>query len=218
MARRIAVAVLTAWAIVSAGAAHALETQFLIKRKDKVIGYHRVVAATADDGVAVSTEIAMSVKLGPIPLFRYSHANDERWRDGALLHAASRTDNNGDKSFFRAARVGDALHVKSSAFVGAARQGLVPSSWWNKAVLDADQLISTQTGEIIDITVEHLGRSAAPSGLMAEHYRIVGSVELDIWYDGHRWVGSRFVIDGETLEYELVNSPAQFARLAEFLR
>lgn len=205
-------------AAIAPAAANGFETSFLIKRNGKAIGHHRVTAVEADDSFIVRTDIAMKVKLGPIPVFRYRHEAEERWRGGALEHAVAETDRNGRETYVRATREDDRLVVESTAYDGAVGPEVQTTSWWNRQVMEAYRLLSTQTGEVISVRVERLGETLAPGGLKAEQYRVAGSVDFDIWYDGDRWVGARFVIDGEELIYERVEKLAEYAGFSELAR
>lgn len=194
-----------------------LDAKFLIKREDKVIGFHKVDVTETDEGVVVDTEIEMRVKLGFIPLFKYDHEAREVWRDGQVVSIESKTNYNGDKSSVLARREGDTLLIDGTEYKGPAPENAVPSSYWAKSLVDADALINTQTGEIIEVDVERVGETPAPHNQEAEHFRVKGTVDLDIWYDGPQWVGSQFVIDGEELIYELVASEREYAALDEYL-
>lgn len=194
-----------------------LDAKFLIKREGKVIGFHAVDVREADGAFIVDTEIEMRVKLGPIPLFKYDHTSQEVWRDGQVVSIESKTNYDGDKTYLSARRENGALLIDGSAYQGPAPADAVPSSYWAKSLVAAGAMINTQDGEIIDIDVEPLGLTRAPHDREAEHYRVTGTVGLDIWYDGPQWVGSQFTIDGEELTYELVADDPQYAALEEYL-
>jgi len=194
-----------------------LDAKFLIKREGKVIGYHAVDVREADGAFIVETEIEMRVKLGPIPLFKYDHDSQEVWRDGQVVSIDSKTNHDGDKTYVSARRQNGLLMIDGSEYQGPAPSDAAPSSYWDKSLVTAGALINTQTGEIIEIEVEPLGVTRAPHNREAEHYRVTGTVNLDIWYDGQQWVGSQFTIDGEELVYELVADERQYAVLEEYL-
>lgn len=194
-----------------------LDANFLIKRKDKVIGFHRVEISDTENGQRVETTIEMKVKFGPIPVFRYKHAAVEEWLDGALVSLNSATDRNGKDMFVRAARTEEGLKLDGTRYAGPVPEGALPSSYWNKALLEATTMINTQHGKIMDIEVTSLGLTEAEHGTVAEEYKLVSSDLLHLWYDGPRWVGARFTVDGEELVYELATSEQDYAQLQEFL-
>ena len=191
------------------------DANFLIKRAGKVIGYHVVDVTETETGAIVETRIRMRVKFGPIPLFKYDHSAVEEWRDGQLYSLQSETNNNGEDLFASVSRIDGQLVIEGSGYEGAAPLSALPSSYWNKALTDAETMINTQTGELIEISVAEMGKSYAPHGAPAEQFRLTGTLDLDLWYDGTKWVGSDFTIDGEKLTYELEQSAQEFAQLAD---
>ena len=194
-----------------------LDANFLIKRKDKVIGFHRVEVTDAETGRRVETTIEMKVKFGPIPVFRYKHASVEEWRDGVLVSINSATDRNGKDMSVRAARTEEGFMIDGTQYKGPAPEGALPSRYWKKDLVEAAAMINTQHGQILDIEVTPLGLTEAEHGAVAEEYKLVSSDLLHLWYDGPRWVGARFTVDGEELVYELVEDERDYARLDAFL-
>ncbi len=209
------------WAIAGAlligitmpAAARDLDAKFLIERKGKVIGYHAVDVTPTEAGARVDTRIEMRVGLGPITFFKYDHRATEIWRGEDLISLVSETDNNGDQSSVNAKRYGDQLMITGTGFEGPAPEGAMPSSYWDKNLVEANAMINTQTGEILDIDTSLVGETVAPNDRPAEQYRLVGTIALNLWYDGERWVGSNFTVDGEELTYVLVDEPQEFAAL-----
>lgn len=197
-------------------AARDLDAKFLIERKGEVIGYHAVDVTPTASGARVDTRIEMKVGFGPVTLFRYEHDATEIWRGDDLVSLVSNTNNNGEREFVDAKRYGDDLMIKGSGYEGPAPAAAMPSSYWDKDLVAADAMINTQTGEILDITTTRIGETRAPHDEKAEQFRLVGSVALNLWYDGERWVGSNFTIDGEELTYVLVDEPQEYAALAEW--
>jgi hypothetical protein len=194
-------AALTAIAALIAAPAGASEYAFQILRKGEPIGIHRVTVEEAGAETRVETRVEMLVKVGPLPLYRYDHEAREIWRDGAIHAIDSRTNDNGDKSALAARRNGDKLSIDGTAFKGEAPLGVAPSSYWNRNLIGAPILLNTQNGELIAVKTDSLGVTQTPDGSSAEQFRVTGSVALNLWYDGARWVGSNFNIDGEELTY-----------------
>lgn len=193
---------------VEAGASE-LGAAFEIVRKGDPIGVHIVDVTPREDGFDVSTRIAMRVKFGPVTLFRYAHHAVEHWRNGRLERLTSTTEEGGTRQDLTVERVGETFLVDGSAFKGVAPADAIPSSYWNKSILETDRLLNTQTGEIIDVSVADLGVTTAPGGAPAQHHRLTGSVSLDLWYDDLRWVGADFTVRGERLSYRPIDGEAQ---------
>jgi hypothetical protein len=189
---------------------------FEILRKGEPIGFHLVSLESNANSVRVTTEVEMKVRLGPFPVYGYRHEAIEVWRDGMLETLQSRTVDNGLEMALSLRREGGRYLVDGTAYRGEAPPGAEPSSYWNRAVVDATTLINSQNGEIIPVEASYEGVTPSPDGTPGDHYRIVGTVALDVWYQGDRWIGSDVLIDGEELTYRLAESPMA-ARLIERL-
>lgn len=194
-------------------AARDFDAKFLIERKGKVIGYHSVDVIPTGTGLRVDTRIEMEVGLGPITFFEYDHSATEIWNGETLISLVSDTNNNGEREFVDAKRYGNELMITGSEYEGPAPVGAMPSSYWDKDLVKASNMINTQTGEIINVETTRIGETKAPNNQMAEHYKLVGTIALNLWYDGEKWVGSNFTVDGEELTYVLVDEPREFAAL-----
>jgi len=193
--------------LASPASAEELGASFEIFRKGEPIGTHVVSVRREGALTVVDTDIKMRVSFGPVPLFHYRHESREVWREGAVQTIDSRTNNNGRRVSMKARATGVGLQVDGTAFRGAVTSAAIPSSYWNKDIVNAPVLLNTQNGEPISISTTSLGLTAAPDGRQAEHFRVVGTVALDLWYDGARWVGSTFTVRGEELTYKPIPEP-----------
>lgn len=190
---------------------------FRIYWKGQPVGFHLVNVNADENGVRVETRIEMRIKFGPIPVYRYTHHVIELWRDGELQFLASVTNDDGKEMSAGAWREGGLLIIDGEAFSGAAPEGAVPASCWNRSLLKARTLFSTTDGEIVDVRVTNLGEGIAPHGEAAEHFRLSGTLDVDLWFDGEQWVGSHFVVDGETFTYEPIKENEARVRLYAML-
>lgn len=201
-------------AVLSAGPAAAERgAAFTILRKGEPIGRHVVEVREVGDRTLVDTKIRMRVKFGPLVLYRYDHVAREVWADGALQEIESRTDDNGAKASLKATRVEGALFVEGSGYEGFAPSSAAPSTYWTRSVVDAPILLNTQNGELIEVASTRIGVTASPGGAPGEEFRIVGTLALSLWYDGEKWIGSDFTVDGERLIYVPEPAPPRARRL-----
>ncbi|MDA0241037.1 MAG: DUF6134 family protein, partial [Proteobacteria bacterium] len=86
-------------------------------------------------------------------------------------------------------------------------EGLFPTNHWNSAVIRADRVLNTITGEINLVRIVDKGAeeiNAEGRKIMARRYAYTGELETELWYDGDgRWVKMRFTgKDGSTIDYE----------------
>ena len=70
-----------------------------------------------------------------------------------------------------------------------------------------EQMLSTETGEVLDIEVEGLGDDQVKVGdqmIDATHYRLKSDLTVELWYDDQsRWVKLAFEVRGQEIEYVL---------------
>ena len=97
--------------------------------------------------------------------------------------------------------------VDSTKFDGALPLTTIPSSHWNRLQVYQEQMLSTETGEVLDIEVEVIGDDQVAVGdqmVDATHYRLKSDLTVDLWYDNQsRWVKLAFEVRGQEIEYVL---------------
>lgn len=181
---------------------------FTVLRKGKPFGRHTLSFERSDSGaLTVTTDVDLKVKFGPITAFKYQLDSVETWIDGQLstLNGASNSD--GRKGKVSAQKDGDALRVESTEFSGVLPLSTIPSSHWNRAQVYQNQMLSTETGEVLDIRVETIGEEIITVGeqdVQATHYRLKSDLTVDLWYDDQsRWVKLAFEVRGQNIEYVL---------------
>lgn len=184
------------------------QISFEVLRKGKPFGDHVLSFDTAEDGtLQVTTDVDLKAGLGPITVFRYSLDSTETWQDGKLVSLSGQTNDDGDKTRVTAELDGDALSVDGTAYSGDAPTDIIPSSHWNIKQMYGDVMLSTEDGELLDITVEQIGRenvSIGDQSIPADHYRLTSDITVDLWYDdAGRWVKLAFEARGQTIEYRL---------------
>lgn len=181
-----------------------------ISRKGKPLGFQTLAFSRSESGeLIVDVHIEIDFKLGPIPLFRYLHDNQEVWRDGTLLSIKSKTYNNG-KDAEADLRFEDGRYVGSgSRFEDNLEAPLLSTSYFNPNFVRQSAFISSQDGrllptEIETVGVETLNINDAP--VQATRFRLSGKLSIDIWYtDAGRWVKTEFSRGGNTLVVQQTN-------------
>lgn len=181
---------------------------FTVLRKGKPFGSHVLTFERGDDGaLEVTTDVDLQVKFGPITAFRYRLDSVEQWIDGQLVGLNGKSNNDGRKGEVQAELEGEQLRVDSTKFEGALPLGTIPSSHWNRLQVYQNQMLSTETGEVLDIEVEIVGEDTVKVGeemVEATHYRLKSDLTVDLWYDRQsRWVKLAFDVRGQSIEYAL---------------
>ena len=97
--------------------------------------------------------------------------------------------------------------VEGTKFDGALPLTTIPSSHWNRMQVYQGQMLSTETGEVLDIDVETLGEDVVQvdgQNVQTTHYRLKSDITVDLWYDNQsRWVKLAFEVRGQDIEYVL---------------
>jgi hypothetical protein len=158
---------------------------FLVLRQGDAIGAHRFSFSRRDGDFVVEVAIDIAVSLLGMTVFRYTHRSRETWRDGWLHGLVSATDDNGNQVRIAAERSGGALrgHVNDVGFDVSGF--IVPSSLWHRDTRQSRALFSTIEGRMKVVNIAALGPEEVEAGgarVGAEHYRITGELERDIWY------------------------------------
>lgn len=186
------------------------QIRFNVLRQGTQFGSHTVSFEKSTDGALVAkTDVSFRAGLGPFSFFRYTSSSSETWRNGELIEVEGSVNDDGKRGNVTARRENGALQVEGTAFTGAAPADAIPASHWNYAQMNANQLLSTEDGEIYDIEVRPQGRETIEAGgqtIEANRYRLLSNLDVDLWYDDTgRWVKLAFEARGHQIEYVLEN-------------
>ena len=181
---------------------------FEVLRKGNPFGRHVLTFEKLDDGAfTVTTDVDLDVKFGPITAYKYRLDATERWIDGQLVSLSGKSNNDGNKGRVQASAKAGELVVESTEFDGALPLSIIPSSHWNILQMKGDRMLSTETGEVLEIEVETIGPDTvlvAGQEIEATQYRLKSDLTVDLWYDDqNRWVKLAFDARGQTIEYVL---------------
>jgi len=180
---------------------------FQILRNGNAFGTHSLEFSENDKGqTVVDIKISMDYYLGPINLFDYEHVNQEIWSGDQILSVNSETHDNGEKYSVEARWYDDYVDVQTQDEVFDASADVYSTSYWNKVILEAKQLLNTQKGNIEDVKITPLGVEEIVSegqNIKALAYQIDANVPIKVWYavDTQEWVKLKFTIRGSELEY-----------------
>ena len=166
-------------------AADAVSLGYDIRKEGESIGKEQVRIARADDGTAV-VDVQTKTRAKVLFLeFRYDHRRREEWRDGAMVRMVADTDDDGSKFHLEAERStsGWGFNVNGQA---SERPGdLLPLTLWGRSILEKSELFSIIDAKPYKVRVEALGSEQVSVGgqmVTAEHFRMSGGVERDLWY------------------------------------
>ena len=179
---------------------------FHVFRKGTKLGEHRMSFSVSGDAVAVETDVAMTVKLGPVTVLTYTHHASEHWRGGRIESLETRTVANGNAQHLSARRTGDSVIVDGSKLGHAVLPAAAaPMTHWNADAMHAP-LFNPQDGKLARVSLAHSrGSYALPNTQTPATSKIVvtGEAELTDWYDATgAWLALRGKVkDGSFVDY-----------------
>ena len=190
--------------------AHAEEWNFTVRLDGEAIGTHRFVLQPAENGLrSLRSEAGFRVRLLGVPVYRYRHLAEERWRGDCLQRLDADTDDDGERSQVQAREAEGGLQLKSPQGESVATGCLMSFAYWNPVLRRQARLLNVQTGRIEQVQWQRLDdASVAVRGqtTQATRWRLSGTDRpLDVWWteDG-RWVGlDATVRGGRQLSYRL---------------
>jgi len=182
---------------------------FAVLRNGERIGEHRMTFSGNADSLTVSTEVAMTVKLGGVTVYRYRHTAREFWAEGRFESLESVTDATAGDRKVSARRTPAGVLICTGRREVTAPAGTAPLTHWNPKVFGG-RLFNPQEGDLVRIT-------AAPRGLRpvlladgrsidAQVWSLRGEAEIDNWYDrAGVWTGLKGRLkDGSVIEYRRI--------------
>ena len=185
---------------------------FEVHRGGALLGRHQVTFTRNGADLVAEGQVDMTVKLGPVSLFRYSHQARERWIGGRFDSLQTSTVTNGHKQTVSAARTGDAVMITPAEGVPyLADARVLPLTHWNRQVMSAP-LFNPQDGKLMREHATAMGPDpvALADGRMvqADRYSLSGDTQIDDWYDAQgAWAALRGQVkDGSILIYRRVQA------------
>jgi hypothetical protein len=171
------------------------DLSFAVFRNGGHIGEHHIAFAGVGDNVTASTEVAMVVKLGPVPVFRYHHHAVERRTGAAFERLETSTLTNGKAEHVVAEKTGGGISVECPSGRETLAADANPLTHWNPKIFEGP-LFNPQTGRMMKVRTSRVGPN---------HWAIRGEVEMDNIYDDIGWLSARAkAYDGSTIEYRRI--------------
>lgn len=155
-------------------------------------------------------DVDLRAGLGPITLFRYRLDARETWQDGYIHAVEGEVNDDGARKSVTARRDGARLEVDGTAFEGELPASIIPASHWNIWQTETDRILSTESGEVIEVDVQPLGRETVMAGgepVEARKFLMDSDIDVTLWYDDQdRWVKLAFEARGQEIDYVLRES------------
>lgn len=186
--------------------------EFAVRVDGKPAGSFRLVVQEDESGkITVAAQADVRVRY-LVYNYVYQFRGTEIWKDGKLDQLESNTTDDKKQFAVQAWNDGKDLHIKSNGVERLTRPDVWTSTYWrlpearfrNQPV----PLIDVDTGKDIRASLQYVGvNSVKVNGELANcsHYRVVGSVQVDLWYDSQdRLVRQESVEEGHRTLLELV--------------
>lgn len=179
--------------------------RFEVLRNGDAIGRHEIDFRARGGDLLVDVAIDLRVRFLFLPVYGYSHRNQEVWRDGRLIALDTQTDDNGTAHRVRGRAEGDVFVVEGDEGRLSLAPDILPTSYWHPDSMAREQWLDTQGGGLVRSAVRPVGSDTvmtADAEVDAQRYRLEGDLTFDIWYRDASWVGLRFDgPDGSTIAY-----------------
>ena len=169
---------------------------FQVFRNGTKVGEHVVVFTGDDNARTATTNVAMTVKVGPVPVYKYKHEAVEKWVDGKWASIDTTTNNNGKIQKVSAKAMGTYVAINGPAGAVRGPADALPLSHWNQASF-GKPLFNQQEGKMLKVTC---------TKVKAGHWQVRGEAEIDDFYDaGGNWLALQGKLeDGSKMEYRRI--------------
>ena len=188
--------------------------QFDVALDGKSIGYHTFNVTHDGNQQVLETEARFDVKFLFVTAFRYRHENTEVWSNGCLKSIDAMTNSNGKKLTVKGERSESVFDLESADKAASLPACVQTFAYWNPAVLTAERLLNSQTGEYEDVKAVYEGPDridVAGSEVDAFRYRLSARAgDIVLWYstDETTWLGLQAPAKGgRTITYTAVAVP-----------
>jgi hypothetical protein len=182
---------------------------FRVYLDDREIGFHEFYVTERDGRRVVETTARFDVKVLFFNAYSYDHRNRESWSGDCLQGLNAVTDDNGTEYRVSGEASEDGFELEVNRDAERIGSDCVRTfAYWNPAILDAQRLLNSQTGELADVTIRAEGAETleiGPHRVPAEKYIIeTEDGPIRLWYapGGRHWLALEADTDGgRTLRY-----------------
>ena len=180
---------------------------FRVLRKGQHIGESTVTFTQDSDGLTVRTEVRIQVKVGPVPVYRYTHTCTEHWTGNRFMGLESATNSNMSREKVTVRRTADGLHIEpSNGTPWTASGDALPQTHWNRFAY-MGPMFNPQDGKPLRETLvsrtPDMVKLADGTSVPATRWSVTGDGVMDDFYDAAGvWIGLHAKVqDGSYVEY-----------------
>ena len=172
------------------------QLKFAVFRNGTKVGEHYVTIAGDDSATTATTNVSMTVKIGPVPVYKYRHQATEKWRGTQFVSIETTTTANGKTQHVLAESGAGGVLIDGPAGKIRAAANAAPLSHWNTMAFSRP-LFNQQEGKVLKVSATKVA---------ANHWSVRGEAEIDDWYDANgQWQALKGKLeDGSTMEYRRI--------------
>ena len=159
---------------------------FTVLRDGDAVGHHTVAFHQQAQDLDVTIDTDVVVKIIIVPVYRFTHHDEEVWRGGRLVSLTSKTDDDGTPHHLTVAADAAGLAVTGDDKPSRLPPATVPASLWNPATVTQATLLNTLNGSAMAVKVADLGTETVTvhgQPRSAHHYALTGDLARELWYD-----------------------------------
>jgi hypothetical protein len=166
--------------------------------------------------VEARLRIEVAVLFGALVLYREEADREESWENGRLASYRSRTDVDGDVIEISGQAEDDSFVIRRPDGAVTAPPGVFPTNLWSIDMKDAESVMGTKSGVVVEVRVEAGGRRRVAIGdqeIDARYFKIEPRSEPGVvpfpqegWFDDAD-IPVRFAVmkDGKRVVFEMTN-------------
>ncbi|MEM7024547.1 MAG: DUF6134 family protein [Pseudomonadota bacterium] len=166
------------------------EYTFTVLYDGDPVGHHRFVYAHEGDRIEIQEATEIEVTFATIPVYTFAHEARQLWQNGRVQRIDATTDDNGEAFAITVEDTGAGYVRTVNGRIDTFDDPMAVLAFWNPDTLKHDRFFSAVEDKTFDAEFEYLGTEEVTVGgepVAAEHYRMVGDEEREVWYDpdGH---------------------------------
>lgn len=173
--------------------------------------YHMTITGQDDGSVSMAAQANVNIRV-LLVRYTYDYRGTEVWKGGRLVRFDSTTNDNGSRYTVSAAADGDGLRVRVNGRERTGRADTWLTTYWHLPPAaqrgQALPLLDADSGRDLTGTLGYVGAEQVNvAGQMTDcaHYRVTGSVNVDLWYDAQeRLVRQEWMEDRHKAVLQLV--------------
>jgi len=167
----------------------------------KPIGHHHFRLVETDGKRELTSEARFNVKLLFVTVYTYVHDDKETFQGDCLTSIDARTDDNGDKLIVKGSLAAQGFSTSDGKRQQTLPDCILTFAYWNPHMLQARQLLNSQTGKFDTVKIEKVGEEtilAQGKQQPATRYLLTGEkLKIELWYSPQmEWLGLQSTAEG----------------------